>query len=110
MVVKQFNQYQKVIQMLRLYFKFFKIYTNNTKSKWNDNESYYRACFSVYCDSYCYGVSIEQFTPSNKVNPISFVLHREGMNDISCEFGADQFYRHIEHIYRRCYYLYTKLL
>ena len=96
------------------------ITTDHTKSKWDDSQSYYRVCFSVYCVSYCYGVSMEQLTRNNEVNPIITCLIRfhlyftvrllrrvEGgtsMSDISREFGASEFYGNIEHIHRNTFY------
>ena len=32
------------------------ISTDYNKADWDDNESYYRVCSSVYCTSYCCGV------------------------------------------------------
>ena len=97
------------------------ITTDCTKADWDDDESYYRVCFSVNCASYCCGVSIQQLTPSASVHQIITSLMRfhlhftvrrllrrmeggEKMNDISREFNAGKFYRNIELIRRNMTY------
>ena len=88
--------------------QFLIITTDYNKADWDDNERYYRICFSVYCASYCCGVSIQHLTLSSSVHPIITSLMRyhlyftvrrllrrmdggETMSDISREFNARKF-------------------
>ena len=92
---------------------------------WDDNESYYRVCFAVYCASYCCGISIQHLTSSKDIYPVItcimrfhlyFLVRRllrrmeegEKMSDISREFSAGEFYRNNTHIRRNMIFSYKK--
>ena len=119
----------------------FRIYVNNTDyflsqlplleittkywmGNWDDNESYYRVCFAVYCASYCCGISIQHLSFSKDVFPVITSIMRfhlyflarrllrrmkgETMSDISREFSAGEFYRNNTHIHRNMIFSYQK--
>ena len=82
------------------------ITTSYTKADWDDDESYYQVCFSVYCTSYCCGVSVHLIITSIMHYHLYFTVRRllkgmdggEKMSDISREFNAEEFYKNM--IYR----------
>ena len=45
------------------------ITTSYRKGTWDD-EIYYQLIFSVYCATYCCGISIQHLTPSQDIHPI----------------------------------------
>ena len=95
--------------------------TDFNKAAWDNNESYYHVCFSMYCSSYCCSISIQHLKFNADVFPIITSLMRfhvyftirrllrrmkgsKQMSAISREFSAGNFYRHIEHIRRNMIY------
>lgn len=93
------------------------LWTDETKSKWEDNNFYYQACFAMYCATYCCGVSIQHLTPNVNAHHIITSLMRfhvyftirrllirmlnaEKISSLSTEFKAGDFYDKIEHIPR----------
>ena len=86
------------------------ITTTYRKGTWNDDEIYYKTIFSVYCTSYCCGISIHHLTQKEDIHPIItslmhfhvyFTIRRilrrwdgnEKMLNISVEFSAGEIYK-----------------
>ena len=95
------------------------ITTSYEKGTWGDNEIYYQIIFSIYCATYCCGISIQHLTPND--DPIIMSLMRfhfyftvrrlirrmeggELMSNISTEFNPGKLYQNNDHIRRWMYY------
>ena len=98
------------------------ITTSYRKGTSDDDEIYYQLIFTVYCATYCCGISTQHLTPSQDVHPIItslirfhvyFTIRRllrriqggEKMSDISKEFSSGEIYKNGDHIRRRIIYL-----
>ena len=97
------------------------ITTSYKKGTWDDDEIYYKIIFSVYCATYCCGISIQHLTPKEDIYPIITslmcfhmyctirrILRRldgnEKMSNISAELSASEIYKNGHHIRRRIIY------